>query len=102
MIRRPPRSTLFPYTTLFRSQKPGNYEVTMGFPLRDLLYDLCGGMRPGRTLKASIPGGSSVPILNKEETEGCLLDYEGCVERGTMLGSAGASSSMILPTWSTR
>src|SRR5881227_2049957 len=70
-------------------QKPGNYEVTMGFPLKDLLYDLCGGMPPGRTLKACIPGGSSVPILNREETEGCLLDYEGVVEKGSMLGSGG-------------
>jgi hypothetical protein len=24
-------------------QRPGNYEVTMGFPLKDLLYDMCGG-----------------------------------------------------------
>src|SRR5438093_525424 len=70
-------------------QKPGNYEVTMGFPLKDLLYDLCGGMPPGRTLKACIPGGSSVPILNREETDGCLLDYEGVVEKGSMLGSGG-------------
>ncbi len=68
---------------------PGNYEVTMGFPLKDLLYDLCGGMRPGRTLKAVIPGGSSVPILNREEAESTLLDYEGCIEKGTMLGSGG-------------
>src|SRR3989442_3286532 len=59
-------------------QKPGNYEVTMGFPLKDLLYDLCGGMRPGRTLKACIPGGSSGPILNREDSDGCLLDDEGC------------------------
>jgi NADH-quinone oxidoreductase subunit F len=70
-------------------QKPGNYEVTMGFPLKDLLYDLCGGVPPGRTLKACIPGGSSVPILNREETESCLLDYEGVVEKGSMLGSGG-------------
>jgi len=69
--------------------KPGNYEVTMGFPLKDLLYELSGGMRPGRTLKACIPGGSSVPILDREESESCLLDYEGCVEKGTMLGSGG-------------
>lgn len=69
--------------------KPGNYEVTMGFPLKDLLYDLCGGIAGGRTLKACIPGGSSVPILNREESEACLLDYEGCVAQGTMLGSGG-------------
>jgi NADH-quinone oxidoreductase subunit F len=70
-------------------QRPGNYEVAMGFPLKDLLYELCGGMRPGRTLKACIPGGSSVPILNREETESCLLDYEGVAEKGSMLGSGG-------------
>ena len=69
--------------------KPGNYEVTLGFPLKDLLHELAGGMRPGRTLKACIPGGSSVPMLNREETESTLLDYEGCVEKGTMLGSGG-------------
>ena len=69
--------------------KPGNYEVTLGFPLKDLLYELAGGMRTGRTLKACIPGGSSVPMLNREETESTLLDYEGCVEKGTMLGSGG-------------
>ncbi len=69
--------------------KPGNYEVTLGFPLKDLLYELAGGVRPGRTLKACIPGGSSVPMLNREESESTLLDYEGCVEKGTMLGSGG-------------
>jgi NADH-quinone oxidoreductase subunit F len=69
--------------------KPGNYEVTMGFPLKDLVFELAGGMRPGRKLKAVIPGGSSVPILTAEETDATLLDYEGCVERGTMLGSGG-------------
>ena len=69
--------------------KPGNYEVTLGFPLKDLLYELAGGMGQGRTLKACIPGGSSVPMLNREETESTLLDYEGCVEKGTMLGSGG-------------
>ena len=68
--------------------RPGNYEVTMGFPLKDLVYDMAG-LRPGRTLKACQPGGSSVPILNRGETEACLLDYEGCVAQGTMLGSGG-------------
>ncbi len=70
-------------------QRPGNYEVTLGFPLKDLIYDMCGGPLAGRTLKACIPGGSSVPILTREETEACLLDYEGVVERGSMLGSGG-------------
>src|SRR5437667_523048 len=77
------------YSVCGNVRLPGNYEVTMGFPLKDLLHELCGGMRPGRTLKACIPGGSSVPILNRDESESCLLDYEGCVEKGTMLGSGG-------------
>jgi NADH-quinone oxidoreductase subunit F len=68
--------------------RPGNYEVTSGFPLKELIYDMAG-LRPGRTLKACQPGGSSVPILNREESEACLLDYEGCVAVGTMLGSGG-------------
>ncbi len=70
-------------------QRPGNYEVTMGFPLGELINDICGGVPSGRTLKACIPGGSSVPILTKEETENCILDYEGAVAAGTMLGSGG-------------
>ncbi|MEO8453402.1 MAG: NADH-quinone oxidoreductase subunit NuoF [Gemmatimonadota bacterium] len=69
--------------------KPGNYEVTMGFPMKDLIYDLAGGMRPGRRLKAVIPGGSSVPLMSVAEAEAALCDYEGIVEQGSMLGSAG-------------
>ena len=70
-------------------QRPGNYEITMGFPMKDLIFEMAGGMRPGRTLKAVIPGGSSVPIMTAKETEDCLMDYEGIVARGSMLGSAG-------------
>jgi len=70
-------------------QKPGNYEVTMGFPLKDLLYDLCGGIPPGRRSRRCIPGGSSVPILETaRDDESCLLDYEGVVEKGSMLAPA--------------
>src|SRR5438552_9067313 len=32
MIRRPPRSTLFPYTTLFRSQRNRGSAASRGFP----------------------------------------------------------------------
>jgi NADH-quinone oxidoreductase subunit F len=70
-------------------QRPGNYEITMGFPMKELIYDMCGGMRPGRKLKAVIPGGSSVPIMTAAETDECLMDYEGIVAKGSMLGSAG-------------
>ncbi|HEU5183207.1 MAG TPA: NADH-quinone oxidoreductase subunit NuoF [Gemmatimonadaceae bacterium] len=69
--------------------RPGNYEVVMGFPFRDFLHDMCGGARPGHTLKAVIPGGSSVPIQTMQEAEATLMDYEGFVANGSMLGSGG-------------
>ncbi len=69
--------------------RPGNYEVPMGFPFRDFLYDLCGGPMPGRRFRAIIPGGSSVPIQTVEEAEATLMDYEGFVAKGSMLGSGG-------------
>src|SRR5690349_18869769 len=69
--------------------RPGNYEVEMGFPFKEFLYDLCGGPPKGRKFKAVIPGGSSVPIITIEEAEAALMDYEGMVAVGTMLGSAG-------------
>ncbi|MEJ7808959.1 MAG: NADH-quinone oxidoreductase subunit NuoF [Gemmatimonadaceae bacterium] len=69
--------------------RPGNYEVVMGFPFRDFLYDLCGGPVAGRSFKAVIPGGSSVPIQTMPEAEATLMDYEGFVAQGSMLGSGG-------------
>jgi NADH-quinone oxidoreductase subunit F len=70
-------------------QKPGTYEVVMGFPFKDFLYDLCGGPLSGRKLKAVIPGGASVPIQTMEEAEATLMDYEGFIAQGSMLGSGG-------------
>ena len=70
-------------------QRPGNYEIVMGFPFKDFLYDLCGGPPAGRKFKAIIPGGSSVPIQTVDEAEATLMDYEGFVAQGTMLGSGG-------------
>ena len=69
--------------------RPGNYEVVMGFPFKEFLYDLCGGPLPGRRFKALIPGGSSVPVITIEEAEAVLMDYEGFIAQGTMLGSGG-------------
>jgi NADH-quinone oxidoreductase subunit F len=68
--------------------KPGNYELPLGFPLMELINDVCGGMRDGKALKSVIPGGSSVPLLNAEECAGCMLDYEGVQAAGSMLGCA--------------
>ena len=68
-------------------QKPGNYEVPLGYPLIDLINNECGGMKPGRKLKAIIPGGSSAPVLTAEEVMKANLDYESLAGLGTMLGS---------------
>lgn len=68
--------------------KPGNYELPLGFPLMDLIDDVCGGMRNGKALKAVIPGGSSVPILTAAECKGVNLDYESVQAAGSMLGCA--------------
>lgn len=70
-------------------RRPGNYEVTMGFPFGEFLNELCGGPPEGREFKAIIPGGSSVPILTPEEADGALMDYEGFIAAGSMLGSGG-------------
>ncbi len=67
--------------------KPGNYEVPLGYPLMDLIMNEGGGLKPGRKLKAVIPGGSSAPVLTAEETVKANLDYESLAGMGTMLGS---------------
>ncbi|HBC46336.1 MAG TPA: NADH-quinone oxidoreductase subunit F [candidate division Zixibacteria bacterium] len=68
--------------------KPGNYELPMGVPLRELLFEHAGGVRDGRNLKAVIPGGSSVPVLTADKID-VRMDFESLAEAGTMLGSAG-------------
>jgi NADH-quinone oxidoreductase subunit F len=67
--------------------KPGNYEIEFGTHLSDLL-ELAGGIKGGK-LKACVPGGSSVPILNAEMTESAVIGYEEMVEAGSMVGSGG-------------
>jgi NADH-quinone oxidoreductase subunit F len=67
--------------------KPGTYEVPLGYKLIDLINVECGGLKPGRKLKAVIPGGSSAPILTAEEAQRAKMDYENLAEMGSMLGS---------------
>lgn len=67
--------------------KPGNYELPLGIPLKDIIYEVCGGLKPGRKLKAVIPGGSSAPVLTAPEAESVNMDYESLAQAGTMLGS---------------
>ena len=66
----------------------GNYELPHGFPLRDLITDLGGGIADGRSLKAVIPGGSSTVILTADEANRVTLDFDSLVGAGTAIGSA--------------
>ena len=65
---------------------PGNFEVNMGLPFKQLLK-LAGGVKDGRKLKAVIPGGSSVPVLPGEIMMDCTMDYDSIAKAGSMLGS---------------
>ncbi len=67
--------------------KPGTYEVPLGYPLKDFIEKECGGLKAGRKLKAVIPGGSSAPVLTAEEAYKATLDYECLAQMGSMLGS---------------
>jgi len=67
--------------------RPGNYEVELGIPTRDLIEGLAGGVRDGRKLKGFFPGGSSAPVLTGEEGLGLPYSFEAMQEAGSMLGS---------------
>lgn len=66
--------------------KPGNYEVPLGIPFKELL-EMAGGMKDGRKLKAVIPGGSSAPILPADVMMDLTMDYDAIAKAGSMLGS---------------
>jgi NADH-quinone oxidoreductase subunit F len=66
--------------------KGGNYELELGTSLRELIYDIGGGIPDGRELKAVIPGGSSVPVLTADQID-TGLDFDSMAEAGSMLGS---------------
>jgi NADH-quinone oxidoreductase subunit F len=68
--------------------KPGVYELPMGTTVRDIIYTHAGGMRPGRTLKAVIPGGVSAAILSPEEID-TKADFDSLMAKGSMGGSGG-------------
>jgi NADH-quinone oxidoreductase subunit F len=67
-------------------QRPGNYEVELGIPAREIVYGLAGGPPAGRRVKAWFPGGSSAPVLTEEHLD-LPYDFEHMAEAGSMLGS---------------
>jgi NADH-quinone oxidoreductase subunit F len=69
-------------------ERPGVYELPMGYPLRKAIYDVAGGIKGGKQLKAVVPGGASCPILRADEID-IGLDFDQMAKAGTMLGSGG-------------
>jgi len=67
--------------------RPGNYELVLGTPMRELIYDHAGGIADGRELKAVVPGGSSVPALTPDQID-VALDYDSLGAIGTFFGAA--------------
>jgi NADH-quinone oxidoreductase subunit F len=66
---------------------PGNYELELGSTLRELIYDIGGGIPDGREIKAIIPGGSSVPVLTPDQLD-TPMDYDSIGAAGSFFGSA--------------
>ncbi len=69
-------------------ERPGVYELPMGYSLRKAIYDVAGGIKDGKQLKAVVPGGSSCPVLTADEID-VGLDFDQMAKAGTMLGSGG-------------
>jgi NADH-quinone oxidoreductase subunit F len=69
-------------------ERPGNYEIENGTSMRELIYELGGGIPGGRELKAVIPGGSSTVILRYDEID-VGYDFNSLLALNTAMGSAG-------------
>ncbi len=68
--------------------RPGIYELPLGFNLKRMIDDVAGGMIGGKKLKAVIPGGSSTPLLTAAESD-LAMDFDSVAKAGSMLGSGG-------------
>jgi len=81
-----------PGTTIFgvsgQVQRPGLYELPLGTPLEEIVYQHAGGPLQGRTVKGVIPGGMSMPILPADQLDVPMAN-EFLRERKTMLGTGG-------------
>ncbi len=67
-------------------RRPGNYEIELGIPVRDIIFGLAGGLEPGRRVKCFFPGGSSAPVLTEADLD-LAYDFETMATAGSMLGS---------------
>ncbi|MCC7151802.1 MAG: NAD(P)H-dependent oxidoreductase subunit E [Rubrivivax sp.] len=67
---------------------PGVKLAPAGITLRELVDEHCGGMLPGHTLKAYLPGGASGGILPARLAD-LPLDFDTLQAHGCFIGSAG-------------
>jgi NADH-quinone oxidoreductase subunit F len=67
-------------------RRPGNYEIELGMPSREIVYGLAGGPPEGRSVKCWFPGGSSSPVLTAEDLD-LPYDFDSMARAGSMLGS---------------
>ena len=67
-------------------QRPGNYEIELGIPSREIIYGLAGGPPEGREVKFWFPGGSSSPVLTADDLD-LPYDFDSMAKAGSMLGS---------------
>ncbi len=65
---------------------PGNFEIALGTPSREIIYDLAGGPADGREVKLWFPGGSSSPVLTADDLD-LPYDFDTMAKAGSMLGS---------------
>jgi NADH-quinone oxidoreductase subunit F len=69
-------------------QRPGNYEIVLGAPTREIIYGLAGGPPEGKTIKCFYPGGSSAPVLpGTDEYLDLPYDFDTYAKAGSMIGS---------------
>jgi NADH-quinone oxidoreductase subunit F len=66
--------------------RPGNYEIELGIPSREIIYGLAGGPPEGRAIKCWFPGGSSSPVLTADDLD-VPYDFDSLGKAGSMLGS---------------
>ncbi len=68
-------------------KRPGTYELEMGkVTLRELIFDICGGMLGDRKFKAVIPGGASTMFMTEEDLD-TPLDFDSIQKAGSAMGS---------------
>src|SRR5439155_10629639 len=67
-------------------KRPGLYEISMGLPLRNVIFELAGGLPDGRTLQAVLGGAAAGAFLTPEQLD-VPMDFQSLTAMGATLGS---------------